>query len=194
MKRSQAGFSLIAAALLLAGNSALAQFWGYFSGYYAPADWTSQEYNNTTYQNTASVSSSYVPTSLVIDGAVGAGSTAHLPVSIIDYTTVLSGTGLQPVVFHYLFTGAADGNDAAQLIYNNGSGVQVIANLSAAIGIEQTYIGQLQGGGTFGFQVDSNNENSADTLTICPVPEPSTLTFLGLGVSALWWNLRRRLS
>jgi hypothetical protein len=179
---------------LVAGNSALGQFSGYFSGYYAPANWTTFVTGNPSYQNTASGNASYAPSSLVIEGAVGPKGTEQLPVSVIDYTIVLNGTGLQPVAFNYLFTGEAGGNDAAQLIYNNGSGVQVIANLSAAIGIEQTYIGQLQGGGTFGFQVDSNNENSADTLTICPVPEPSTLTFLGLGVSALWWNLRRRLS
>ena len=134
------------------------------------------------------------PTSLVIGGAVGQASTAQLPVSIIDYTSVLAGTGLEPVAFYYFFTGAAGGNDAAQLIYNNGSGFQVVANLSGLFDVEQTYSGQLQGGGTFGFRLFSNNDNIADTLTICAVPEPSTPTFLGLGVSALLWKLRRRRS
>jgi hypothetical protein len=197
MKRHRAGSSLVAASLLVAGNSALAQFSGYFSGYYAPANWTSHVYNNPTYQRTAQVVTSYAPGSLVIDGAVdalGQVSSAQLPASIIDYTIVLQGTGLEPVAFHYLFNGLADGYDAAQLIYNNGSGFQVVANLSSVIGVEQTYSGQLQGGGTIGFRVYSNNDNNADVLTLCAVPEPSTLTFLGLGAGALGWKLRRRLS
>ena len=188
---------MVAAALLVAVNSALAQFSGYFSGYYAPGNWATYVTGNPSYQSTASVNTSYTPGSLEVDGAVDSGrqgSRAHPPSSIINYSIVLEGTGLQPVAFNYIFTGAADTYDSAQLIYNDGSGVQVIATLSTTIGVEQTYSGELQGGGTFGFQVCSDNNNVADTLTVCAVPEPSTLTFLGLGVSALWWKLRRRRS
>jgi hypothetical protein len=197
MKRHQVRIGLVAVALLVASDSALAQFSGYFSGYYAPAHWASRKYNNAAYQNTASVNTSYTPGSLVIDGAVDAlrqVSTAQPPVSIIDYSIVLSGTGLEPVAFNYLFSGLADGYDSAEFLYYNSSGLQVAVNLSGVVGVEQTFSTEALAGQTIDFRVDSNNDNVADNLTICAVPEPSTLTFLGLGVGALWWKLRRRRS
>ena len=173
----------MAGALVLLGTPAFADFSGYFGGYYAPNNWATALSGNALYQNTATVVKGNAPLSLEIDGAVDATQQVtgpQLPTSIIDYTIVLNGTGLQPVAFAYLFNGAADAYDQAQLIYNNGSGIQVIATLSALIGVEQRYSGALQGGGTFGFRVYSNNDNLADTLVICAVPEPSTLTLLGL--------------
>jgi len=197
MKISRNGFSLIAVAFLLGSTGAFAQFSGYFSGYYAPVNWTAFVSGNPLYQDTAFVNTGNAPQSVEIVGAVDGqqqASAPRLPTSVIDYTIVLNGSGLQPVAFVYLFTGLPDGYDKAQLIYNNGSGVQVIANLSALIGVQQTYVDQLQGGRTFGFRVYSNNDSLPDTLVISAIPEPSTVTFLGLGVGALWWKLRRRLS
>ena len=199
MKRSWAVFCSIAAALLLSGisASALSQFSGYFSGYYAPANWTKVVSNNPLYQNTAFINAGNAPQSLEIDGAVDAlqqTSTPQLPPSIVDYTIVLGGSGLQPVAFGYLFNGAADAYDSAQLIYKDGSGVQVAAILSSVIGSQQTFAGSLQGGWTFGFRVYSNNDNLADSLVISAIPEPSALAFLGLGAGALLFKLRRRLS
>ena len=197
MKKYQAGFSLVAVALLLATNSAVAQFSGYFNGYYAPANWTRFVSNNPLYQDSGFIYTVNAPDSLEIDGAVSAlqqSNIAQPPVSIIDYSILLSGSGLQPIAFGYLFYGLADGYDSAELIYYNGSGAQVTASLSAVIGVQQTYSGQAMGGSTFDFRVYSNNDNLADRLIISAVPEPSTLTILGLGVSALLWKPRRRLS
>jgi hypothetical protein len=199
MKRSEAACSLVAAVLLFAGSSACASpgFTGFFSGYYAPAKWTTFVSGNPLYQNTASVNVSSAPQSIEISGAVDAPQTIRTPeppASVIDYTIALNGNGLAQVAFSYLFSGLSDGYDAAQLIYDDGSGFQVVANLSTLIGVQQTYSGQLQGPGTFGFRVYSNNDNLADTLIISVVPEPSALTLLGLGSGALWLSLRRRKS
>jgi hypothetical protein len=188
---------LVAAALLIAGNSALAQFSGYFSGYYAPANWTKLVSNNASYDNSGYVYTGGAPGSIEIDGAVSAmqqSSSAQLPVSIIDYRIVLQGSGLEPVAFGYIFYGLADGYDAAQLLYYNASGAQVAASLSTVLGVHQTFNGQALGGHTLDFQVYSNNDNAADRLIICGVPEPSTLTFLALGVGALLWTQRRQQS
>ena len=193
MNISRRCFGVVAGVLCLLGTSAFAQFSGYFSGYYAPANWTKLVSNNPLYQNTAFVNSLGAPGSLEIDGAVDSQqqiSTPQPPYSIIDYTIVLSGTGLQPVAFGFLFNGAADGADAAQFIYNS----VVVATLSTGIGVQHTYSGALQGGGTLDFRVYSNNDNLADMLVISAVPEPSTLTLLGLGAGALFWRLRRRVS
>jgi len=122
---------------------------------------------------------------------VSAQTTPQPPPSIIDFTINLAGTGLQPVAFSYIFTGAADGYDLAQLIYDSGSGFQVIASLSALIGSQNAYFGQLQGGQRFGFRVYSNNDRVADTLVISAIPEPSALTLLGFGLGGLVWRLRR---
>jgi hypothetical protein len=178
-------------AFFLAGTAAFAQFEGDFTGYYAPSKWTTVLAGNAQYQNTASAVRQQGDKLLLISGAVSAQPTPQLPASVIDYTITLDGTGLQPVAFSCLFTGAADGYDLAQLIYDSGSGFQVIANFSTLIGIQQAYIGQLQGGRPFGFRVYSNNDNVADTLVITVIPEPSTLALLGLGAGALVWRLRR---
>jgi hypothetical protein len=201
MKRQRAVFGLMGAAILLVANSALAQFSGFFSGYYAPANWTKTVWNNPLYQNTAFIYTGNAPSSLEIDGAVNStqqNGVPTLPVSAIDYTITLSGSGLQPVAFIYSFAGlAVGGYDAAYLIYNNGSGLVEVANLSTLLnGSQQSYFNNtsFQGGRTFGFRVYSNNDNLPDTLVISAVPEPSTLTFLTLGAGALLWNWRRRQS
>ena len=204
MKQTKMSASAIALAFLVAGVSAFAvppeTFTGYFSGYYAPANWTSARYNHAPFDSTAFVYTGNAPASLEIDGAVDAQqqvSAPQPPVSIIDYFIVLDGTGLQPVAFNYSFTGAADGFDAAALIYDNGSGFQVVTSLSTLLnGTQQSYLNNtsFQGGQRFGFRVYSNNDNLADALVISAVPEPSTLTFLSLGVGALLWNVRRRQS
>jgi hypothetical protein len=70
----------------------------------------------------------------------------------------------------------------------------VVTSLSTLLNGTQQFYGSsttFQGGHTFGFRVSSNNDNLADFLVISAVPEPSTLTFLGLGLSALFWKLRR---
>jgi hypothetical protein len=195
MKTINRGFWMLAAALVLAATPALAQFSGYFSDYYAPVNWTRYVYNNLAFQSTALVNTGNAPKGIEIDGAVDAqqqASTAQAPASAIEYTIKLSGTGLQPVTFGYLFTGLADGYDSAQLIYNGGSGFQVIASLSALMGVQQTYTGSLQGGGTFGFRVLSNNDNNADILRITAVPEPSTFALIGLGAAVLLLKRGRR--
>ena len=158
-------------------------------------------YNNPLYQATAFVYSGNAPSSLQIDGAVnsqGQTSTPYPPVSIIDYTIVLSGSGLQPIAFNYSFSGLADGYDGATLLYDNGSGLLLeVGNLATLLNnTPQSYFNNtsFQGGHTFGFRVYSNNDNLADTLTISAIPEPSSFTFLSLGLSALFWKLRRRLS
>jgi hypothetical protein len=183
--------SAVVLAFFLASFSLFAQFGGEFTGYYAPSKWTTVLAGNAQYQNTASAERQQGNKLLLVSGAVSAQPTPQLPASIIDYTIALAGTGLQPVVFSCLFTGAADGYDLAQLIYDSGSGFQVIVNFSTLIGSQQAYIGQLQGGRPFGFRVYSNNDNVADTLVISVVPEPSVLSLLGLGVGTLLWRLRR---
>ena len=198
MKRVKTSIVVIALSVLFVGSPAFAQFSGYFSGYYAPANWTTAVSGNVNFQSTARVFPANAPQSIEIDGAVDANQqirAAQPPASIIDYSIVLQGAGLQPVAFGYLFNNAlADGYDAAQLIYYNGSGVQVTASLSGSIGVQQTYSGQALGGQIIDFRVYSNNDNVADTLTISVVPEPSTLSLLGFGVGALLWRLRRRQS
>ena len=197
MKIYKAALGAIAAASLLAGTSAFGGFSGYFSGYYAPGNWASPVYNNPLYDTTAFVYSGSAPASVQIDGAVDANqqvSQEQPPASIIDYTIVLNGTGTQPVAFKYLFfreNGPA-GLDAAALIYDGA----VVASLDTLVGTVQTYVNNntFQGGHTIGFRVYSDNDNFADYLQISAVPEPSTLTFMGLGVSALLWKLRRRQS
>ena len=202
MKQTKTSAGAIALALFIAAVSAFAvppeTFTGSFSGYYAPVKWTSARYNHAAYDYTAFVYTGNAPASLEIDGAVDSQqqvSASQPPVSIIDYFIVLDGTGLQPVAFNYSFTGAADGYDAAALIYDNGSGFQVVTSLSTLLnGTQQSYFNNtsFQGGQRFGFRVYSNNDNLPDALVISVVPEPSTLTFLGLGVGALFWKLRRR--
>ena len=183
--------SAVVLAFLLASSSVFAQFAGEFTGYYAPSKWTTVLAGNAQYQNTATVQRYQGDKLLLMSGAVSAQTTPQLPASVVDYTATLAGTGLQPVVFSYLFTGAADGYDLAQLIYDSGSGFQVIANFSTLIGVQQAYIGQLQGGSSFGFRLYSNNDNVAATLAISVVPEPSALALLGLGLGALLSRLRR---
>jgi hypothetical protein len=196
MKNPRAAIGLIGAAFLLAGSCALAQFSGYFNGYYAPGNWASSVYGNALYQNTAYVYIGGAPGSLEIDGAVDAQqqiSQPQPPVSVIDYTIVLSGSGLQPVAFKYGFTGKADGYDAAALIYDSGSGLQVVTSLSTLLnGVQQSYSGSFQAGHAFGFRVYSNNDNVADRLVISPIPEPSTFTLAALGAGAFLLRAIRR--
>ncbi len=192
MNLTKARWGAMVLAILLASPPVFAQFGGDFTGYYAPSKWSTVLTNNPQFQNTASVKRDQGSKLLTIAGAVSTQTTPQPPASIIDFTIVLEGTGLQPVFFGYVFTGSADGYDAAQLIYDSGSGLQAIASLSALIGVQQSYSAQLQGGRTFGFRVYSNNDNVANTLVISAVPEPSTLTFLSLGAGALWLRLRRR--
>jgi hypothetical protein len=201
MKRQWAAIGLTSVVLSLAPGSAWAQFSGYFSGYYAPVNWTRYVWNNPSYDNTAFVYTGNAPSSLEVDGAVNStqqNGVPTLPVSVIDYYITLSGSGLQPIAFIYSFSGlAAGGYDAAYLIYNNGSGFQEVANLSTLLdGTQKSYSGSFQAGAgrTFGFRVYSNNDNLPDALIISAVPEPSTLSFLILGAGTLLWNWRRRQS
>jgi hypothetical protein len=189
MKRIDVIATLTAASFLLAGSTAQGQFAGEFSGQYTPEAWSRQVYGNPLYQDTAFVYAGNAPASLEIDGAVDSlqqVQTPQLPVSVIDYTITLGGDSLQPVTFNYSFLGQPDGYDAAALIYDNGSGLQVVADLSTLLdGTQQTYFNNtsFQGGHTFGFRVYSNNDNLADVLVISAVPEPSALTLLVLGAS-----------
>jgi hypothetical protein len=187
--------------LLLISSSAFGQFSGYFSGYYAPENWTRYVYNNPAHQDTAYVDTGNTPNCLSIVGAVDSqqqASGSQLPASIIDYTIVLSGSGLQPVAFNYASLGLLEGGyDSAALIYEKGNGLKVVTSLSALLdGTQQSYFNNttFQGGHVFGFRVYSNNDSIPDTLRICAVPEPSTLTCLSLGAGVLWWRLRRRQS
>jgi hypothetical protein len=194
MKRTDVARSAIVLAFLLAGTQGFAQFTGFFRGYYAAPHWTTALAGNPLYQDTATAERHGTPDNLLITGAVDAQQqigAPQPPASVIDFTIALDGTGLQPVSFAYVFTGAADGYDRAQLIYDSGSGFQVIADLSTAIGVVGTYSGQLTGGRAFGFRVYSNNDNVPDTLLISAIPEPSLLTFLGLGIAALLLRLRQ---
>jgi hypothetical protein len=196
MKRTKARRSAVLLTFLLASGTAFAQFDGFFTGYYAPSHWTTVLTNNAQFQHTANVQKQQ--NNLLISGAFDAHQKDPIapqpPVSIIDLTIVLEGTGLQPVAFGYLFTGAADGYDKAQLICDSGSGFQVVADLSTSIGIQRLYSGQLQGGSTFGFRVHSNNDRNAVTLVLSPIPEPSALVLLALGAGAVLRHLRRRQS
>ncbi len=199
MKRRNPGPSAIAMGLLLISASAFGQFSGYFSGYYAPENWTKYVYNNPAYQDTAYVNTGNAPNCLSLVGAVNSqqqASGTQLPVSIIEYTIVVSGTGLQPVAFNYAFFGLLDGGyDSAALIYEKGNGLKVVANLSTLLdGTQQSYFNNttFQGGHVFGFRLYSNNDNMPDSLRICAVPEPSIVTCLSLGIAALWWRLRRQ--
>jgi len=202
MKRSCIpGLLVFTMGLLLVGGSAFGQFSGYFSGYYAPENWTRYVYSNPAYQDTAYVNTGNTPNALDIVGAVNSQAQAsgpQLPVSIIEYTIVLSGTGLQPVAFNYAFFGLPDGGyDSAALIYEKGNGLKVVTSLSTLLdGTQQSYFNNttFQGGHVFGFRLYSNNDNMPDVLRIAPVPEPSTLSFLSLGLGTLWWRLRRRQS
>jgi hypothetical protein len=197
MKRCEAVFGVVAVVILLGGSSAFAfpPYSGNFSGFYAPANWTAAFGGNPSYENTALVRTNNAPQSIEIDGAVDAqSSTPQGPASVIDYTIALTADGLEPIAFNYVFNGASDGIDAAQLIYSTGSGIQFVVNLSAVTGVQQTFSGQLPGGGSLGFRVYSNNDKVPDSLVISAVPEPSTLALLGLGISALGWKLRRRRS
>src|SRR5271155_1479202 len=112
MRPTRAVVALLAAGFLLPASSVFGQFSGDFSGYYAPANWTESTYNNPTYDTTAFVDTSGAPGGIAINGAVDAQeqvSSPQLPVSIIDYSIVLSGSGLVPVEFDYAFTGVNDG-------------------------------------------------------------------------------------
>jgi hypothetical protein len=198
MRRSQAAFELMAAVLLLAGSSAFAQFSGYFGDYYAPANWQSQRYGHSPTDSSAFVYDGNAPSSLTIEGAVNSQGQIGIndpPASIIDYTIILAGSGLQPVAFIYSFFGKLDAYDSASLLYDNGSGLLLeVGNLATLLNdTQQSYFNNtsFMGGHRFGFRVSSNNDNDADRLTISAIPEPSTLTFLGFGLSALCWKLRR---
>jgi len=196
MKPSKAVVALLTAGFLLPAVPAFAQFSGYFAGYYAPTNWASSTYNNPTWAHTAFVYGGLAPNSLEIDGAVDSLQQVQSnqpPVSIIDYTIVLSGSGLQPVAFNYSFTGANDGLDGAAVIYGTGGSNAVFATLPITGGAVQTFSGTFMGGETIGFRVYSNNDNVADVLLITPVPEPSPVALAGLGGVALVWNARRRL-
>ncbi len=196
MKPTRAVVALLAAGFLLSASSVFAQFSGFFSGYYAPANWTSTKYNNALYDSTAFVYTGLVPNSLEIDGAVDSqqqGQNPQPPASIIDYTITLAGSGLQPVTFNYSFTGINDGYDSAALLYDSGSGLQVIAVVTNFTGTTFTYSTSLLGGHTFGFRVYSNNDPNADALVITAVPEPSTVALITLGGVAVAWKARRRI-
>jgi hypothetical protein len=197
MKPTKAVVALLVAGFLLPASSVFGQFSGYFGGYYAPANWTATVYNNPLYDNTAFVDTSGVPNTLEIDGAVDAQhqvSNPQPPASIIDYTIVLAGSGLQPVAFNYRFTGTNDGYDSAALLYDPGTGLQVVAVVNTFDGSLQSYFNNTSflGGHTFGFRVYSNNDNVADVLQIIAVPEPSSVALLTLGGGALLWRHRRR--
>ncbi len=199
MKLTKAAVALLATGFCLSASSVFAQFSGYFGGYYAPANWTSTVYNNPLYQNTAFVFTGGAPNSLQIEGAVDSQhqtSTPQPPVSIIDYTIVLSGSGLQPVQFNYAFTGTNDGYDSAALIYDSGSGLQVVAIVNTYDGSIQSYFNNTSflGGHTIGFRVYSNNDSTPDVLQIIAVPEPSSAALLALGGGAFIWNRRRQLA
>ena len=197
MKPTKAIVALLAAGFLLHADRVFAQFSGYFGGYYAPANWTATVYNNTTFDTTAFVDTSGAPNSVEINGAVDAQqqtSNPQLPVSIIDYTITLSGTGIQPVQFDYRFTGVNDGNDSAALIYDSGSGLVPVAIVNTFDGSLQSYFNDTSflGGHTIGFRVYSNNDSTADVLQIIAVPEPSSIALFALGGVALVWRNRRR--
>jgi len=69
MKAYKSGSGISAAAFLLAGTSAFAQFSGFFSGYYAPANWTTFVSGNPLYQNPAFVYTGNAPHSVEITRA-----------------------------------------------------------------------------------------------------------------------------
>ncbi len=194
MRPTKAAVAILVTGFLLSASSAFAQFSGYFGGYYAPANWSSSVYGNPLYDTTATVVTTGVPNSLEIDGAVDSQtqvSTPQPPASVIDYTITLSGTGLQPVAFYFSFTGVNDGYDTASLLYDSGSGLQVVASATNYTGTVLSYSGSFLGGHTIGFRVTSNNDNVADALQIFAVPEPSSVALFTLGGAALVWHRRR---
>ena len=92
------------------------------------------------------------------------------------------------------------GNNAFQYWVNAGSGVvyalsspgDTYFDLGPGVGIGSNPLG-----GYFQIQQDPNNPHNTgsvffDDITITPVPEPSTLAFLGLGLGSVALLLRRR--
>jgi hypothetical protein len=179
---------LILAAGLFCAHSALADFDGSFSGSFAPVNWSTATSGNPTYQSTASVDTSQAPVSITIIGASGSSSPV-MPLSVIDYSIPLPGTGPESVLFAYTFDVPNGSTSDAAQVFDNGLVVGNLSPGSSQFSLTGTYFG----GDTLDLRVYSDNGAQPDTLNVfSPVPEPSTLALGGFAGLMFVRHLRRK--
>jgi hypothetical protein len=184
-----AGVALFSTATAFAGTG---NFTGSFSGFYAPANWVITFSGNPLYQNTAVVSTGGAPNNVTIIGAVGPGTTANTPFSVVDYSTTIQGSTLgeaESVSFSYAFFNPSGVPNAAEVLDN---GV-VVGNLSPT-GSQFVMTTGFTAGSTLEIQVTSANTSFPDVLEIAPIPEPSTIALGTLSGAILLWQSRRKFS
>ena len=185
----------MAVVLLAATSSTFAgtpyDFYGWFAGYFAPANWTQTPGGNPTYQGSASMPV-FTENMAFILGAVGPSPTPVTPYSTYELAIATPGTDPQMVQFSWNFGYGVSYSpgDFAQFIYTDQFG---------------THTEPLIGGGNFNptgelftgltslkFVLTSDNEVHPDWMSISPIPEPSTMALFGIGLGALLWRARRK--
>lgn len=185
-------------------------FYGSFSGLYAPANWTVAVSGNPQYQNSASVDISGAPNRVTLNGAIGENFTPDPETpSIIDYSIILPGVSarnaplppvLQPVSVRFNYTffdpfASGGGNQPPAPVDSNGAEIfqngTFLAFLPPGTSTFQDTIDFIAGD-TLTIRLISGNTPITDSLTITPIPEPPTFALAGLGGAALLLQLRRK--
>ena len=161
-----------------------------FSGYYAPANWTTTNTNAD-----GSVNSASAPASITITGGNNGSGLA----GTTDFTRAAQTTGIVSFNWSYTTTDGGDpsfpnGSDPAGYLLNGVFFQLTVGQTSPQSGTNVTF--NVTAGQIFGFRVRTeDNGFGPGVFTISnfsqAVPEPSTFLLLAPGIG-IFWLLRRR--